>query len=249
MLDHAKTEVVNLTGIGLDRETTRSVAAWMAKAFEDAPATPALTIFFGAAPYHGNEEMHESFWSSHLNRVAFSGILLGAKSDGQWRGFRCFFEPGQGRSPYSPAFRLNDEQHGNEDWDRFLALAGEDAYATRVKQWAEVTSATNEELALHVGECFTTSIIVTDPAFQRRGIGHALDRATQEVAKEAGRPLHVRIHEHVLPFYLAQEYHVLASPTYILGRSDPFKVHFLMSSLYGNTGDEKHPIHAIHEVQ
>lgn len=45
--------------------------------------------------------MHEAFWASHLNRGAASGIMLGAEVDGDWRGFRCFFEPGKGRDPYT----------------------------------------------------------------------------------------------------------------------------------------------------
>jgi hypothetical protein len=48
--------------------------------------------------------MHEAFWASHLNRVAQSGILLGAKEGDEWRGFRCFFEPGKGRAPYMTDF-------------------------------------------------------------------------------------------------------------------------------------------------
>jgi hypothetical protein len=67
-------------------------------------ATPALTIFFGVAPYESNIEMHEKFWSSHLNRVAKSGFLIGARENGEWLGFRAFFEPGKSRLPYVTDF-------------------------------------------------------------------------------------------------------------------------------------------------
>ena len=67
-------------------------------------AIPALTIFFNRVPYDDDPELHETFWSSHLNRVASAGILLGAKAEGEWTGFRCFFKPGQGRYAYSPDY-------------------------------------------------------------------------------------------------------------------------------------------------
>ena len=67
-------------------------------------ATPALTVFFGAVPYENNVELHETFWASHLNRVAMSGILLGAREGRKWRGFRAFFEPGKARQPYTSDF-------------------------------------------------------------------------------------------------------------------------------------------------
>lgn len=67
-------------------------------------AKPALAIFFGLSSYEDNIEMHEVFWASHLNRVAMSGILLGARENDDWVGFRCFFEPGKGWRPYSTEF-------------------------------------------------------------------------------------------------------------------------------------------------
>ncbi|KAI1847585.1 hypothetical protein JX266_006437 [Neoarthrinium moseri] len=219
-------EVVDLTGVGLPQEDCRKAAVWMAQAFAQAPATPALTIFFGAAPYEANVEMHERFWASHLNRVAMSGRLIGARArgGGAWRGFRAFFEPGRSRLPYVSDFRLEN----NDDWDRFLELAGEEQYMSRVREWGKKTGRTNEEIGITPGECYTTSIIVVDPAHQRQGIGHALDEYTQDIVREAHRPLHVRIHEYILPFYIAQGYRVVASPTYSLVGSAPFKVHFLM---------------------
>ncbi|KAI0138248.1 hypothetical protein BJ166DRAFT_544594 [Pestalotiopsis sp. NC0098] len=220
-------EIVNLSETGLPREECQKAATWMAQAFAGAPATPALTIFFGAAPYESNAEMHESFWSSHLNRVAKSGLLIGARENGEWLGFRAFFEPGKSRLPYVTDFRLDD----NEDWDRFLELAGETKYTDRVRQWGEVTSHTTKEVGLIPGDYYTTSIIVVNPAHQRKGIGRALDNYTQKIAREAKKPLHVRIHEYILPFYLAQGYAVVATPTYSLAGSESFKVHFLMHDL------------------
>ncbi|PVI02762.1 hypothetical protein DM02DRAFT_653250 [Periconia macrospinosa] len=217
-------QIVNLTGVGLSRDKSRQAAAWMAKAFALAPATPALTIFFGAAPYEANVEMHEKFWSSHLNRVAMSGILIGARENGEWCGFRAFFEPGKSRMPYETTYRLDD----NEDWDSFLKLTGEDKYVSRIKEWGNVTLHTNDEIGIIPSECYTTSIIVVEPNHQRKGIGHALDEYTRKIIREAGRSLHVRIHEYILPFYMAQGYQLLATPTYSLLGSAPFKVHFLM---------------------
>ncbi|CAI6333322.1 unnamed protein product [Periconia digitata] len=217
-------EIVNLTGTGLSTEECRNAATWMAKAFAMAPATPALTIFFGAAPYEDNVKMHEKFWSSHLNRVAMSGILIGAKEDGIWRGFRAFFEPGKSRMPYITDFRVDD----NEDWDMFLELAGEEQYMNRIRRWGEVTSETNAEISVTPSECYTTSIIVVDPEHQRKGLGHALDEHTRKISREAGRSLFVRIHEYILPFYVAQGYQLLATETYSLLGSAPFKVHFLI---------------------
>lgn len=115
-------QVVDLSGKGISKDETRKAAKWMAKAFANArmlssifvfeniadricaAATPALTIFFGPDQYEQNVEMHEAFWASHINRVAHSGILLGAKEGDEWRGFRCFFEPGKGRQPYVTDF-------------------------------------------------------------------------------------------------------------------------------------------------
>lgn len=121
-------EIIDLSVKGLSREDCTRASKWMAVAFADArnrfplllpfslntdeshpqAATPALTIFFGAAPHRDNKELHETFWASHLNRVAASGTLLGARldgdGDGDWRGFRCFFDPGKGRLPYTPEF-------------------------------------------------------------------------------------------------------------------------------------------------
>ena len=48
--------------------------------------------------------MHEAMWASHLNRVAMSGRLIGAKHQGKWCGFRVFFEPGKSRAPYMTDF-------------------------------------------------------------------------------------------------------------------------------------------------
>jgi hypothetical protein len=72
-------EIVNLTGKGISKPESRQAAKWIAKAFEYAPAPPALTIFFGAVPYENNVELHETFWASHINRCAHHGILLGAE--------------------------------------------------------------------------------------------------------------------------------------------------------------------------
>ncbi|KAH6647110.1 hypothetical protein BKA67DRAFT_426490 [Truncatella angustata] len=177
--------------------------------------------------------MHERFWSSHLNRVAMSGKLIGVREDGEWRGFRAFFEPGKSRLPYVSDFRLDD----NDDWDRFLELSGEEQYMARIKEWGEKTNRTNEELGLTPSEYYTTSIIAVDPAHQRKGIGSVLDDFTRKIAREAGRPLHVRIHEYILPFYLAQGYRLIATPTYTLVGSAPFKVHFLMYDEYGQKKD------------
>ncbi|KAL9085075.1 MAG: hypothetical protein Q9159_004890 [Coniocarpon cinnabarinum] len=123
------------------------------------PALPALHIFFANAPYEKNIELHETFWSSHLARVAHSGILLGARQDGQWRGFRCFFKPDQGRDAYDVNFRLDE---GNEDWDRFLQLAGKEQYEARVREWGRVAGETNRELGLETSGCYKTSIIVVE---------------------------------------------------------------------------------------
>ncbi|KAI1336918.1 hypothetical protein F5Y15DRAFT_190975 [Xylariaceae sp. FL0016] len=224
-------EIVNLSGTGLPRQEARKAAVWMAKAFARAPATPALTMFFGAAPYEDNVEMHERFWAAHLNRVAMSGILLAARDIGggvdwgTYHGFRAFFEPGKARSPYSADFRLDD----NEDWDRYLELAGQKKYEERLVEWGEKTAKTNEGLDdLNIPGCYTTSIIVVDPEYQRRGIGRALDEHTRKTVRDAGRQLHVRIHEYILPFYLAQGYRVMTSATYTLQGSKPFVVHFLL---------------------
>ncbi|KAF3014225.1 hypothetical protein E8E14_008553 [Neopestalotiopsis sp. 37M] len=161
-------EIVNLSDTGLSQGECRKAASWMAQAFARAPATPALTIFFGAAPYESNIEMHEKFWSSHLNRVAKSGFLIGARENGEWLGFRAFFEPGKSRLPY-----VTD----------YVGLV-------LVMEWGEKTSRTNEEVGLTPGDCYTTSIIVVNPARQRQGIGRALDNYTQTVAREAKRSLH-----------------------------------------------------------
>jgi len=56
---------------------------------------------------------------------------------------------------------LTEEQGGNVDWDRFLALAGRE-YVERVKRWGEITGLTNREVGLEVNEYFTTSILVTE---------------------------------------------------------------------------------------
>lgn len=50
----------------------------------------------------------------------------------------------------------------NEDWDRFLELAGEDKYTARIKEWGEKTTCTNDEIGLQSSEYFTTSIIVVE---------------------------------------------------------------------------------------
>jgi hypothetical protein len=60
---------------------------------------------FGFAPYEENREMHEAFWSAHLNRVALCGHLFGARVDNEWRGFRCLFAPGgKGAQVFDPEF-------------------------------------------------------------------------------------------------------------------------------------------------
>lgn len=61
---------------------------------------------FGPASYAENIELHEAFWAAHINRVAKSGILLGARDSSGWRGFRCLFPPGQGSQPFLPDFVL-----------------------------------------------------------------------------------------------------------------------------------------------
>ncbi|CAD6582082.1 MAG: hypothetical protein CYPHOPRED_001832 [Cyphobasidiales sp. Tagirdzhanova-0007] len=87
--------------------------------------------------------------------------------------------------------RLDDKQGGNEDWDRFLQLTGESEYKARIEEWAAVTSKTSQEIGLDTSVYLTTSILVADPAHHRKGIGHALDQATRDAAKKAGRQLHV----------------------------------------------------------
>ncbi|KAK6063232.1 hypothetical protein SCUP515_12594 [Seiridium cupressi] len=176
-MNASKVDIIDLTGVGLPRQDCQKAAVWMAKAFAQArkpnpacfhagnnhtyrtmtpkAATPALTMFFGGAPYESNVDMHEKFWSSHLDRVAVSGMLIGAREDGEWRGFRAFFKPGKSRLPY-----------------------------------------------------------VTD------------------YVREAKRLLHVRTHENILPFYIAQGYRLIASPIYTLAGSDPFKVHFMIHDTF-----------------
>lgn len=169
-------------------------------------ATPALTIFFGAAPYEENGEMHERFWASHLNRVAMTGILVGAREQGEWIGFRAFFEPGKSRQPYTSDFvsvssffeylhlLLKQRLQDNEGWDRFLELTNEASYMARIKEWGEKTGQTNVENGLTPAEYYTTSILVVkyvafsfvrqkyqhrfSPRFQRRGVGSLLDNYT-----------------------------------------------------------------------
>lgn len=68
-------------------------------------------------------------------------------------------------------------------------------------------------------------MLIDSRDYQRQGIGHALDLETRKAAD--GR-LFVRIHEYILDFYIAQGYRVIASPTYTLLGSQPFKVHFLL---------------------
>ncbi|KAK9786251.1 hypothetical protein SCARD494_11376 [Seiridium cardinale] len=222
-MNASKVDIIDLTGVGLPRQDCQKAAVWMAKAFAQAPATPALTIFFGDASYESNVEMHETFWSSHLNQITMSGMLIGAREDGEWRGFRAFFEPGKSRLPYVTGYKRLAK---NEDWDRFLELAGQVEYISRLQEWGEKSSSNNKEFGLTPSEYYTTSVMVVDPAHQRKGIGHLLDEYTRKVVREAKRLLHVRTHENILPFYVAQGYRLIASPIYTLAGSDPFNVHF-----------------------
>ena len=50
----------------------------------------------------------------------------------------------------------------NEDWDRFLQLAGEDKYTARIAEWARISSETNKEISLDPNSFFTTSIIAVE---------------------------------------------------------------------------------------
>lgn len=71
--------------------------------------------------------MHEKFWASHLNRVALSGILIGARENGQWRGFRAFFPPGTSRLPYLPDFVRLPSRERFLGFDRMPADRQEEA--------------------------------------------------------------------------------------------------------------------------
>lgn len=66
---------------------------------------------------------------------------------------RCEEKNGADRSQ-----RLDD----NEDWDRFLELAGPDKYMDRVKEWGSKAMTTAQEMSLDTSTCFTTSIIVVE---------------------------------------------------------------------------------------
>ncbi|RGP63735.1 hypothetical protein FSPOR_8341 [Fusarium sporotrichioides] len=149
-------DVVNLSGVGIPLEEAQTASKWIARSFAQAPAEPALAIFFGAASYEENRQMHEFFWASHLGRVAKSGILFGARSPEGWHGFRCLFPPGQGWQPYSVDF----DNGGDEKWRRFLELTGKEAYMGRVQEWSRLTGKTHRELDLTVERFFTTSMIV-----------------------------------------------------------------------------------------
>ncbi|KAH7257915.1 hypothetical protein BKA59DRAFT_471277 [Fusarium tricinctum] len=218
------THVVNLSRVGIPLEEAKVASEWIAKAFAQAPAEPALAIFFGPASYEENREMHEAFWASHLGRVAKSGVLLGALNSEGWQGFRCLFPPGQGWQPYSVEYDTGIDN----TWERFLELTGKEAYMNRVQEWGRLTGKTHKELDLTVDQFFTTSMIVVNPSNQRQGIGRLLDEAAREIVHSHGTKLFVRIHEHILSFYLKQGYRVLASETFTLGEVKPFLVHFLI---------------------
>ncbi|SPJ75656.1 uncharacterized protein FTOL_05387 [Fusarium torulosum] len=214
--------VLNLSKVGIPLEEAQSASQWIAKAFAQAPAEPALAIFFGTASYEENKEMHEAFWESHLGRVAKSGVLLGALNSEGWQGFRCLFPPGQGWQPYSVEYDTGVDNN----WERFLELTGKEAYMNRVQEWSRLTGKTHGELDLTVDQFFTTSMIVVNN--QHQGIGRLLDEAGREIVHSHDAKLFVRIHEHVLSFYLKQGYRVLASETFTLGEVKPFLVHFLI---------------------
>ncbi|KAK6073212.1 hypothetical protein SCUP234_08810 [Seiridium cupressi] len=182
-MNASKVDIIDLTGVGLPRQDCQKAAVWMAKAFAQArkpnpacfhagnnhtyrtmtpkAATPALTMFFGGAPYESNVDMHETFWSSHLDRVAVSGMLIGAREDGEWRGFRAFFKPGKSRLPLQSQSQSRDRLTNKkrlaekEDWDRFLELAGQAEYISRLQEWGEKSSNNNKEFGLTPSEYYT----------------------------------------------------------------------------------------------